>query len=93
MQSNSVPNFTSNSRNSHVDNDPISPNVNAIQNTTHNEIISHVPSEPHVVINSEHQQNMQLMTSSHTVPKFQASSCSTNYIPESVYMARAFILL
>ncbi|CAG8633037.1 13786_t:CDS:1 [Funneliformis mosseae] len=90
MQSDSEPNFTSNSPNPHVDNDPISQSVNAIQNTIHNEMVSHVLTEPHVVINSEHQQNsnMQPMSSSHTVPKFQVSSYSTNYIQENVNMAR-----
>ncbi|CAI2175718.1 17610_t:CDS:1, partial [Funneliformis geosporum] len=78
MESNSQPNFTINS---HIDNDPIAPSVNAIQN--HNDIFSHVTSE---VMNSENS-IMQPMTLSNDDQIFQAiPSCSTNYIQESFNM-------
>ncbi|CAG8633023.1 13785_t:CDS:1 [Funneliformis mosseae] len=89
MQSNIEPNFSITSRNPHVDNDPIAPSVNAIQNTTHNEVLSLVTSEPHIV---EYQQNinMQPMASNHTVQNFQVSRYSTNYIQENVNIRHSF---
>ncbi|CAI2173413.1 16747_t:CDS:1 [Funneliformis geosporum] len=87
MESNCQTNFTIVSQNDHI-----ATSVNAIQNTSnHNDIFSHLTSEPNFVINSEHQQNsiMQPMTLSNAVQIFQESpSYSTNYIQENFNMVR-----